>query len=127
MSKKPYLDYYQHQKFIPVQQDLSDVAAHRARRERLYRYLGIVLALLRGSSVIEFGPGTGDNAAVTSLYGPDEYILVDGHQTAVEMLKKKVEAGEIRGAKVEYVEADLIDYPEGKLYDVVICEGVLPG
>lgn len=124
---RPFLDFYVSHDIIPVHQDLSDIENHVFRRNYLYRTLGLPPSLFKNASVIEFGPGTGDNAVATSLYGLDKYFLVDGNPASVRELNKKRNLGTIRATACEVVESDIYDYIDNNKYDVVICEGLIPG
>lgn len=58
------LKYYWDHEIIPVHQTLpkKDFPRFRFQRESLYRNLGVHFGSIAGKRVIEFGPGTGDNA-----------------------------------------------------------------
>lgn len=82
--KKPYIDFYESHKIIPVNQDTTDFQKHIKRRNALYYQLGLIPGLINGKSVIEFGPGTGDNAMHTSSLSPARYVLVDGNSQSIK-------------------------------------------
>jgi SAM-dependent methyltransferase len=127
LAARPFLDFYTSHNIIPVHQDLSDIENHVFRRNYLYRTLGLPPILFKNASVIEFGPGTGDNAVATSLYGLDKYFLVDGNPASVRELNKKRNLGTIKATACEVVESDIHNYRDNNKYDVVICEGLIPG
>lgn len=124
---RPYLDYYGSRNIIPVRQDTRDRTKHLRRREALYRSLGMVPSWLAGKSVIEFGPGSGDNALVTASYGPGKLVFVDGNPKSIATINKRVDAGDFGNVECECRESNLLDYHDERRFDLVVCEGVLPG
>ncbi len=126
-KERPYLDYYGSRGIIPARQDTRDRTKHLRRREVLYRELGMVPAWLAGKLVIEFGPGPGDNALVTASYGPRHYVFVDGNPKSVAAINKRIGAGDYGAVDCECRESDLLDYRDERRFDLVICEGVIPG
>ncbi len=126
MGDRPFIDFYGQRGIIPVHQDTRDLAGHYRRREILYRHLGLTGHNVTGKRVIEFGPGTGDNARYTASLGPALYRLVDGNPASLAALRDKVAAGDLP-AKVEIVAADITQYRDEAGYDLVLCEGVVPG
>ena len=123
---RPYLDYYGDHGVIPVRQDTSDLRRHMSRRSGLYRQLGIVPALIEGKRVIEFGPGSGDNAIHTAALRPAKYVLVDGNPASLETIKQKVQTNVLDGRRIELVQSDIIHYRDDERYDLVLAEGVIP-
>jgi ubiquinone/menaquinone biosynthesis C-methylase UbiE len=126
---RPYLDYYAQNRIIPVNQDLSDLASHLRRRSILYHLLHIPPAVIRGRRVLEIGPGTGDNAIYTASLLPDTYTLIDGNPYSIVSLCERIKDtrysfGRIRN--LQYVETDFLNYRDDRLYDLVLCEGVIP-
>lgn len=123
---KPFIDFYRANNISPVTQDISDLEKHFDRRAALYRHLGLVPSLLRGRTVIEFGPGSGHNSIYTSSLKPRRYVLVDGNPTGLEATGKLLEA---RGSsETEHVIAQSLieDYAGAESFDLVLCEGVIP-
>lgn len=127
MSQSPFIDYYKKHNIIPVNQDLSSFEQHVRRRSALYKMLGIIPALVRDRTVLEFGPGSGDNALYTASLKPEKFVLVDGNPASVDSLKGKVSAGSIPESMAEVVEADILDYQDDRTFDLVLCEGLIPG
>jgi ubiquinone/menaquinone biosynthesis C-methylase UbiE len=130
MVGRPFLDYYASNKIIPVRQDVTDLCAHLRRRSLLYHYLHIPPGAVRGRRVLEIGPGTGDNAIHVAALQPDFYVLIDGNPYSISAVKEKFkddryQFGAIR--HLECIESDLLTYNDSNLYDLVICEGVIPG
>lgn len=124
MVNRPFLDFYASKSIIPVHQDMSDITGHFARRTALYHHLGVTMNCVRGRSVIEFGPGTGDNAVHISSWGPALYVLVDGNPASIEALKQK-SAALLAKSEIHY--SDILNYVDMRHFDVVLCEALIPG
>src|SRR5213078_1999605 len=92
-TERAYLDYYGEHGIIPVRQDTADLALHMARRRSLYRHLGLQASSFRNSRVLEFGPGTGDNALYVASCSPASYVLVDGNPASIRAIEDKLERG----------------------------------
>jgi SAM-dependent methyltransferase len=119
------VDFYRRYGISPVHQDISDLPRHFARREALYRHLGLLPAFVRGRSVIEVGPGSGFNSLYTATLGPSRYVLVEGNPRGVRDMTalfgqygSLCEGIEIKSALVEAYEPD-------QQFDFVLCEGML--
>lgn len=127
MNRPGFLDYYRARKIIPTRQDLSDLTPHFNRRRALYLQLGLAPALLRGRSVLEFGPGPGDNALFTASAKPDSYVFVDGNETSLAHIREKEAAGAFDGIKVEMHLTDFLGFQDNRKFDVVLAEGCIHG
>lgn len=123
---RPFLDYYRANAISPVNQDVSDLTRHLQRRESLYLALGIVPALIEGRSVIEFGPGSGHNAIYTSSLEPARYVLVDGNPTGLRAAGKLLDEY-VPGGNRLFVESLIENYRTDERFDLVLCEGTIPG
>ncbi|MBL4759664.1 MAG: methyltransferase domain-containing protein [Mariprofundaceae bacterium] len=122
----PYISFYEDLGIIPVHQDLTQLDVHFERRSALYRHLGLIPSFVRGMRVIEFGPGTGDNAVHTASFGPSRYVFVDGNTSSVKVLEEKISKNILpKNATVCFENAN--DYTDDEKYDLVICEGIVPG
>ena len=130
-AHRGFLDYYGSRGVIPVSQAAAGIEVRRRQRLGLYRTLGIPALAFRGSRVVEFGPGTGDNSEIAASLGPDAYDLVDGNEASVLALGAKLADGRLDPAICRLVRADFndehIDGVEKGSYDVVIAEGCIPG
>jgi len=123
---RPYIDFYKKHKISPVSQDISDLAKHYDRRKYLYRRLGIVSSFIRDRSVIEFGPGSGHNALYTYSLNPSKYVLVDGNPTGLKDCEKLFAENFPGQKRHEFVESLIEEYKSDELFDLVICEGLIP-
>ncbi len=124
---KPFLDFYSSRKIIPVRQDISDLDLHFQKRSALYRHLGMPPAVFKERRVLEFGPGSGDDAVHTSTLNPALYVLVDGNPYSVNAVREKIDKGAIVADKLECIESEIFNFSDDRLFDVVTCEGVVPG
>lgn len=123
-SDSPFLSYYATLGTIPTRQVVSTGVYSKVRRE-LYLRLGLSPALLRSASVIEFGPGSGENIASLSRFAPTSITLVDGSETALLMSAEKLSQASYAGKVVQVLSAiDEVDLTEE--FDAAFCEGVLP-
>ena len=82
----PYLSFYGKYKISPVKQDLSNLNLHLARREKLYRTLGIPVFAFQRKSVLEVGCGGGHNALAFLLWGA-QVDLVEPNPKAREEIQ----------------------------------------
>lgn len=122
--KRAFVDYYSERNISPVKQDISDRERHFGRRASLYRFLGIPPLYVEGASVLEFGPGTGDNALYTASLVPARYVLVDGNPRGVEETRAVMAATGLPDTAVvhSYVE----DFATDERFDLVLAEGLIP-
>jgi len=84
----PMLRYYGNHEIIPDHQSLPETnfLRHRFQRETLYRNLGVHFGSIAGKRVVEFGPGTGDNAMALASVVPSQLVLVDGNPSSIREL-----------------------------------------
>jgi ubiquinone/menaquinone biosynthesis C-methylase UbiE len=122
----PFLDYYKKHDIIPVNQAPGHLEALFARRTALHRHLGITGGNVQGRRVIEFGPGSGDNAAHVAHFKPAKLVLVDANPASIRALDAKRKEG-LLGADCEICDSDILGYRSDQKFDLVICEGTIPG
>ncbi len=130
MIERGFLDYYEERRIIPVSQNIEDFAGHVRRRTALYRSLGLSSLSFRGSEVLEFGPGTGDNAIVTLGFEPKKLTLVDANPASIEALQSKVvklDPNRVELVQVDFNSEELTVKLEGRKFDIVLAEACLPG
>jgi SAM-dependent methyltransferase len=126
-TEKAYLDYYGQHGIIPVRQDTGNMALHMSRRRSLYRHLGLQPFAFRNRRVLEFGPGTGDNALYVASCLPASYVLVDGNPASIQAITDKLERGLLPRDRVQCHQSEILHYTPTAPFDVVLCEGVLGG
>lgn len=122
MVMEPFLDFYRKHTVAPVHYNVDEDFVRR--RNWLYAQLGVPPGFIRGNSVLEFGPGTGDNSRVIGSLGPNRYVLVEANPSSISFVAKAV--GELDF--VEIVESRVLDYvaPVGG-FGLVIAENIVPG
>ena len=122
---KPFIDFYTQLDVIPTHQDISNLQAHFDRRRGLYIQLGIPPLFVKNLSVLEFGPGTGQNALFTASLDPAEYVLVDGNKKSVETTTRVLRPYS-KSTSLKIVKKDILEYRTKKKFDLVLCEGLIP-
>lgn len=133
------LEYYGAEEIIPVHQSLPrrDFGRFMFQRRQLYRNLGVEMALLEGKSILEFGPGTGDNAEVLAAFHPSVLDLVDGNGASLQSLQEKISSAKLPGHITSIYHSDARTFSLAMRskndevskvgYHLVICEGVING
>ncbi len=120
-----FLEFYEKLKISPVAQDISDFTRHIARRTALYRQLGLLPLTFQAAEVLEVGPGSGHNSIVTAGFNPRRYVLVEPNSTGFAALTKLF--GDFGVANAELHNTLLEALPQPELFDIVLCEGLIPG
>jgi SAM-dependent methyltransferase len=133
------LEYYNKNHIVPVHQSaaVDDFINFSYQREILYLNLGVSMNLLADKSILEFGPGTGDNASVLLTKFPRLLDLVDGNDASQASINKLIIKNESLTGKtivnLHTQDARNFNMPldnQGEIssgYDLVICEGVING
>ena len=112
------LEFYQEHGISPVNQDVTDVLAHFERRAALYRCLGLSPLTVRGASVLEIGPGSGENALYTLSLHPKTYVAIEPNPTGAAAMRVRC------GHRVKVIDTTIEAY-EDDCFDLVLCEGLL--
>jgi SAM-dependent methyltransferase len=120
-----YVDYYDAHGIIPVDQSFVDFEVRKCRRLYLLAALGVSPRDLANASVLELGPGTGDNAVVISRLGVQKIVLIDGSEAALNAISRRVSDGQF-GCPVTIEKKMFHAFRPVSQYDVVIAEGCLP-
>ncbi len=126
MTPKPFVDFYAKNEISPVSQDISNLKKHFAVRGALYKHLGLAPALVKGCTVLEFGPGSGFNSIYTQALAPSRYVLVDGNSVGLEQTATLLAKHGDGTIKPELHESYIEDFTSDELFDLVLCEGVIP-
>ena len=133
------INYYSENGIIPVHQNMPDTDFQQFKFQRmaLYSNLGIQMSLLRGRSILEFGPGTGDNARILSEFHPEILDLVDGNPSSRDSVLNYIREGKLPDHATSFYFSDArnfsltmrektdVVFENG--YDLVVCEGVING
>ena len=122
----PFLSFYNRIGFAPTRQKVSSANTLSDRRSFLYRSLGIPNIAVRDSDIIEFGPGSGENSGILISLAPRSYKFVDGSEVVLTQLQDRLTITTFSSTSFQFSASDILDYEDDALYDLVICEGVLP-
>lgn len=118
------IDYYL--QVQPFQRDMSDVEIFLNRRSALYRHLGIIPRFIARQSILEFGPGFGENAIFPLLQKPSSYLLVDSNQNCLEKTRAELTPYSTPETRLEYQLSSIESFDSNECFDLVICESVIP-
>ena len=94
-----FVDFYNKHGISPVSQNISNLEEHFKRRNSLLTSLGIPAIFVKGSSVLEFGPGSGHNATYIASLSPNRYHLVDGSDVGIRETERLLSGYEIHNFK----------------------------
>lgn len=119
-----FVTFYSDNKVSPVSQDITDLRKHFQRRDSLFRSLGIPPLLVKGCTVIEFGPGSGHNAIFTASLSPSNYFLVDGNTLGLSQTKEKLEQLNFRDYQI--INSLFLDYACDQKFNLVWAENCIP-
>ena len=120
----PYLSFYGKYKISPVKQDLSNLNLHLARREKLYRTLGIPVFAFQRKSVLEVGCGGGHNALAFLLWGA-QVDLVEPNPKAREEIQPLFDRYNIDQDRWRLIDTMIEDFNINRSYDMVFAEGFI--
>lgn len=118
------IDYYL--QVQPFQRDISDLEVFLNRRSALYRHLGIIPRFIGHQSVLEFGPGFGENAIFPLLQNPSRYLLVDSNKNCLDKTRDKLTPYCTSETLLEYQLSSIEAFDSEEYFDLVICESVIP-
>ncbi|MFA6412291.1 MAG: class I SAM-dependent methyltransferase [Syntrophales bacterium] len=122
-----FLKFYEEHGISPVSQDIGDIGLHFHRRIGLYRTLGITPLLFKNRDVLEVAPGSGYNSIVTASFGATSYDLVEPNPVGFSEMVSLFEKHKIKDPGIHFFNCRLEDFSEKRDYDIVLCEGLIPG
>jgi len=93
----------------------------------LYRTLGITPILFKNRDVLEVAPGSGHNSIITASFGASRYDLVEPNRTGFNEMISLFEKHKIKDSGIHFFNCRLEDFLEKRDYDIVLCEGLIPG
>lgn len=127
--KSEYLEHYMQHNISPVRQNISNIKKHFFRRTMLYRMLGLLPSSFSNKKVLEVGVGSGHNSIVTAQWRPSRYVLIEPNPTGVSHIKMLFNEHNIsvESPKIEIVNTTIEDFSSNEKYDIIICEGLIPG
>ena len=121
-----FLQFYGANKISPVDQNISDVEIHFKRRLDLYREIGLPTIVFESKEVLEVAPGSGYNSIVIANLPIKLYDLVEPNPTGFDKMVDLFTKTKSNKTEIRFHNTTLENF-KAKLYDIVICEGLLPG
>ncbi len=130
MIRKPlnsFVSFYKSNNIIPVRRNILSKESFSLKRSLLLTSLGVCPALVAGSSVLEFGPGTGHYSTHLASFAPKIFHLVDANPKSLDSLERALNEMDF-GKKVEYKIFDslFLDFESSITYNLVVAEGCIP-
>jgi SAM-dependent methyltransferase len=129
-----YVEYYKKLKIPPTESNYSSRAEYEDSRRFLYACLGCVYESLTGKSIIEFGPGLGQNLALIANFQPDKLAFADHLDSVLFKIPKLLLDNGMPPQKINSYKVDIncddsdwIEVFGDVEFDVVIAEGVVNG
>jgi len=122
-----FLQHYLSNAITPVKQDISDIKKHFSRRTSLYKTLGLPPVFFKNKKVLEVGAGGGYNPLVTQSFGLDIYDIVEPNKYAREDINTIFSKHQADTSNITIYDSMLEDFETTTEYDLIICEGMIPG
>ncbi|NQU61776.1 MAG: class I SAM-dependent methyltransferase [Rhodospirillales bacterium] len=122
-----HLEFYREKGISPVRQDLSDMGRHLARREALYRSMGLLPMTFRDRTVLEVAPGSGDNSLFVAACNPKVFDLLEPNPVAIDDIETLYRSFDTPHRNPKVIPEKLEDFQPEAAYDVILCEGWLGG
>ncbi len=119
-----FLEYYGEHQISPVAQDISDLALHYRKREKLYRQLGMPPRLFQNADILEVGPGSGYNTLAFFAWGGNVH-LVEPNPAGRRDMKQLFCERQVLENKYEIYETTIEEFQSEQRYDIIIAEGFL--
>jgi len=126
MSERAFLDFYDTLSAVPVNQAGAGSEKHFCQRSALYRTLGLTPLAVKARNVLEVGPGSGDNALHIASWKPNSIHFIDGAKASIASVQARIDQG-LYGEKVTIEYRDVTQAALSGNYDVILCEGLIPG
>jgi SAM-dependent methyltransferase len=123
--ERPFLDFYEKHSVIPTQLEIADRSKFFKQRDFLFETLGIPVHFLKGSNILELGPGTGQKAAHLLSLNPSSYTAIDNNPASVSATKEIIAHSGFKGIS-RVINCDFLDFKEEVKYDLIIAELVIP-
>ena len=119
-----HLTFYQKNEVSPVLQDVADAKKHLVRRESLYRSLGLPSTFFRDRTVLEVGPGSGQNSLHVASSMPRSLTLVEPNKSGVSQIEKSFGEWKFEHKKPLIVQETAQVFLESnvKQFDIAIAE-----
>ena len=123
--ERPFLDFYEKHSVIPTQLEIADQSKFFKQRDFLFETLGIPVHFLKGSNILELGPGTGQKAAHLLSLNPSSYTAIDNNPASVSATNEIIAKSGFKGVS-RVINCDFLDFKEAVKYDLIIAELVIP-
>lgn len=121
-----YLKFYTEHQISPVHVNLEEWEQHVKKRKNLYRQLGIPQLAVRGSEILEIGPGGGHNSLPLIIESGAKHIdLVEPNEVGRKELQQVFKQYGIAEDKYTIHPELLENFKADKKYDIIIAEGFL--
>lgn len=126
-ESRSFIDFYNKYKLIPVEQNIKSSREHFSKRDFLYSSIGLSYLAINNSSILEYGPGTGQNALNWEYYKPRKLTLIDGADAAIKSLQKLfTDKQNIFDEGVKIIKSDFLSYEPTEKFDIIWAEGCVP-
>lgn len=125
MYKNDFLKYYGEKNISPVEQDIADLQAHYAKREKLYRQLGMPVMMFKDKEICEVGAGSGYNTLAFFNWEVKHVDIVEANPCGVMNMKQLFKEKSVEEDKYSIYEMAIEQFETYKKYDIVIAEGFL--
>ena len=125
MIKNNFYNFYDKHNVAPVRIDKDKIKNHYLARKNLYRELCLFDELITDKEIIEFGPGTGENASFNLNFKPKKYTLIDNSQSCIDISKDFLKKNH-NHKKLLFKKSKFEDFKTKKKYDLVFAENCIP-
>lgn len=129
MSDNTLLNFYIKNNISPVKQNISNLAVHIKRREKLYRQLGIPTQLFGNSKILEIGPGSGYNTLAFFEWGGGinkKIDLIEPNKKGINDMSQLFLEHEIDKECYNIINCKIEEFTTNSKYDIIIAESFLP-
>lgn len=117
------LDFYLNNQITTEHIDFEHWNEYIIKRKNLYRQLGIPMLAIRGSRILEIGPGVGHNSIPLVIEGAKHIDLVEPNPIAIKELENNFKSMGITDELYNIHPVTLEEYSTDEKYDIVIAEG----
>ena len=127
-----FLEFYRKYSIAPCNKEQEDWTVLKKKRTNLYRQLGIPVQCFKGKNILEFGPGSGNNALAMMMdlhgnlnFGEGHIDLVEPNLSGRNDLERIFNEKSIPRECYTIYSEILEEFKKDKEYDFVIAEGFL--
>lgn len=125
MVDNSMLSFYRDHSVAPVRQEINDLDAHFDRRRVLYQQLGIPANVFTGKSVLEIGPGTGQNALFVAAQMPNQLVLVEPNLAGRKEIDATFDSFPAWREVLSLSDLPIDQFHYAQQFDIVLCEGLI--